>query len=58
MNNARVNRWIEKIQHYDFRIEYVKGEEMGLADELSRQKITNGIAESKLGERIKQLREI
>ncbi|KAF9761510.1 Retrovirus-related Pol polyprotein from transposon 17.6 [Nosema granulosis] len=33
--NNRINRWIEKIQEFDFTIEYVKGELM--ADALSRQ---------------------
>jgi len=34
--NARVNRWIERIQEYDFSIEYNKGETMVVADALSR----------------------
>jgi hypothetical protein len=32
-----VNRWIERIQEYDFSIQYIKGELMGDADALSRQ---------------------
>ncbi|KAF9752783.1 Transposon Tf2-6 polyprotein, partial [Nosema granulosis] len=36
-NNNRVNRWIERIQEYDFSVQYVKGELMGDADALSRQ---------------------
>ena len=36
-NNNRINRWIEKIQEFDFRIEYVKGENMTDVDALSRQ---------------------
>ncbi|KAF9761624.1 Retrovirus-related Pol polyprotein from transposon 17.6 [Nosema granulosis] len=36
-NNNRINRWIEKIQEFDFTIEYVKGEMMTDADALSRQ---------------------
>lgn len=35
-NNNRINRWIEKIQEFDFSIEYRKGEEMVDADALSR----------------------
>ena len=33
----RVNRWIELIQEFNFRVEYIKGKEMGLPDHLSRQ---------------------
>ncbi len=36
-NNNRINRWIEKIQEFDFTVEYVKGELMTDADALSRQ---------------------
>jgi hypothetical protein len=35
-NNNRINRWIEKIQSYDFTIEYKKAEELITADALSR----------------------
>jgi hypothetical protein len=34
--NARIQRWMEKIQQYNFTIEYRKGEEMLEADALSR----------------------
>ncbi len=36
-NNNRVNRWIERIQEYDFSVQYIKGALMGDADALSRQ---------------------
>ncbi|KAF9758256.1 Transposon Ty3-I Gag-Pol polyprotein [Nosema granulosis] len=36
-NNNRINRWIERIQEYDFTVQYVKGELMKDADALSRQ---------------------
>lgn len=35
-NNQRVNRWIEKIQDYDFSIEYKRAEDLVTADALSR----------------------
>lgn len=35
-NNSRVNRWIEKIQEFDFSVEYKKGKELILPDALSR----------------------
>lgn len=35
-NNNRINRFIEKLQDYDFTIEYKKGEELVDADALSR----------------------
>lgn len=34
--NNRINRWVEKIQEFDFTIEYRKGEEMIVPDALSR----------------------
>jgi hypothetical protein len=34
--NNRINRWVEKIQNYDFSIQYKKGEELIDADALSR----------------------
>lgn len=34
--NARINRWVEKIQEFDFEIEYNKPDEMVVADALSR----------------------
>lgn len=52
--NARVNRWIEKIQQYDFVVEYIKGEEMGLADDLSRGKRLNYETETERGKRMKE----
>lgn len=36
-NNNRINRMIEKIQEFDFTIQYVKGENMIDVDALSRQ---------------------
>jgi hypothetical protein len=36
-NNNRINMWIEKIQEFDFSIEYVKGELMTDVSALSRQ---------------------
>jgi hypothetical protein len=36
-NNNRINRWIEKIQEFDFKIQYVRGENMKDADALSKQ---------------------
>ncbi|KAF9762651.1 hypothetical protein NGRA_1865 [Nosema granulosis] len=36
-NNNRINRWIEKIQEFDFTVEYVKVEMMCDVDALSRQ---------------------
>lgn len=35
-NNARVNRWIDQIQEFDFEIKYNKGEELAVPDALSR----------------------
>ena len=35
-NNNRINRWIEKIQEFDFEVNYIKGKDMGEADRLSR----------------------
>lgn len=35
-NNARINRWIEKIQEFDFEIRYIPGDEMVVPDALSR----------------------
>jgi len=35
-NNVRINRWVEKIQEFDFEITYKPGEEMVVADSLSR----------------------
>lgn len=35
-NNDRINRWVEKIQGYDFTVEYNKGEELAAPDALSR----------------------
>jgi hypothetical protein len=32
----RVNRWIKKIQEFDFTVEYKKGMELTTADALSR----------------------
>ena len=34
--NAKINRWLDEIQQHDFTISYKKGEEIGLADSLSR----------------------
>jgi hypothetical protein len=34
--NARINRWVEKIQEFDFEIDYRRPEEMVVADCLSR----------------------
>ncbi|KAF9761233.1 hypothetical protein NGRA_2777 [Nosema granulosis] len=36
-NNNRINGWIEKIQEFDFTVEYVKEEMMCDVDALSRQ---------------------
>lgn len=36
-DNQRINRWVEKIQTLDFDIKYIKGENMGMADSLSRE---------------------
>ncbi|KAF9752816.1 Retrovirus-related Pol polyprotein from transposon 17.6 [Nosema granulosis] len=35
-NNARINRWIEEIQEFDFEVEYRTPEKMIVADTLSR----------------------
>lgn len=35
-DNNRINRWVEKIMEFDFEIRYIKGVNMGKADELSR----------------------
>ena len=35
-NNNRVNRWIEKIQEFDFTVTYCKGSELAVPDALSR----------------------
>lgn len=42
-DNNRINRWIEQIQEFDFDVRYVKGEKMGLADQLSREQEDEGI---------------
>lgn len=36
-NNNRINKWIEKIQEFDFTFDCVKGEMMPVTDALSRQ---------------------
>ncbi|KAF9752815.1 Transposon Tf2-9 polyprotein, partial [Nosema granulosis] len=54
-NNNRVNRWIERIQEYDFRVQYVKGELMGDADALSRQFQEEDREETKKKELSKQM---
>ncbi|KAF7686092.1 Retrovirus-related Pol polyprotein from transposon 17.6 [Cucumispora dikerogammari] len=41
--NNRLNIWIEKIQEYNLKVRYVKGEDMGLADKLSRNQNEKGI---------------
>lgn len=46
--NNRINRWIEKIQEFDFTVEYVKGAQMVDADALSRQYEQPGRAERDL----------
>lgn len=33
--NVKITRWVEKVQEYDFTVEYIQGETMGVADELS-----------------------
>ena len=44
-NNNRINRWIGKIQEYDFGVLYIKREEIEIVDSLSRsqhkEKITD-----------------
>ncbi len=35
-SNNRINRWVEKIQEFDFTAEYQKGEELAAPDALSR----------------------
>lgn len=35
-NNDRINRWIEKIQGFDFSVEYDEGEKLAVPDALSR----------------------
>lgn len=35
-NNARINRWIDQIQEFDFEICYNKGEELAVPDALSK----------------------
>lgn len=42
---------VEKNQQFDFKIEYIKGEEMGLADELSRGESLCGTTESEHGKK-------
>lgn len=34
--NTRVQRWIERIQEFDFQVKYIPGKEMGIADHLIR----------------------
>lgn len=34
--NNRVNTWMERLMEYDFIVRYIKGSDMGMADELSR----------------------
>lgn len=38
--NDRIKRWIEKIGEFDFTVKYIKGEDMGMADKLSREDTT------------------
>lgn len=51
-NNDRINRWIEKINNYDFKVNYISGKNMGIADFLSRQHEGEIIKEKK--EKIKE----
>lgn len=46
--NNSLNRWIEKLQEYDFKVRYIKGETMGQPDELSKETslITNRSAKT------------
>lgn len=47
--NDRMRRWIEKLMEYDFIIEYLPGDQMGIADQLSR-----GIDKKKLEQKHKR----
>lgn len=55
-DNPRVLRWIEKIMQYDFKVKYRKGENMGLADDLSRNHINKSKYELKSSNKIKERR--
>ena len=45
MLSGRQTRWLETLADYDYVIEYIKGEENGAADALSRRGDLSGVAE-------------
>lgn len=47
-NNDRINRWIEKIQEFDFVVEYNRGELLVVPDALSRLYESDGIEEERM----------
>ncbi|EQB60915.1 krab-a domain-containing protein [Vairimorpha apis BRL 01] len=53
-NNNRINRWIEKIQEFDFTIEYRKPELMIVADTLSRINMEEDGKQAKIKERTRK----
>lgn len=56
LENNRINRWIEKIQEFDFIIEYEKAEKLIVPDALSRLH-QNQDEEKIKAERIRKLKE-
>lgn len=52
--NNRINRWSEKIMEFDFEIRYVKGDEMGKADELNRNFDNKQVKSILKGKKIKE----
>ncbi|EQB60017.1 enzymatic polyprotein endonuclease reverse, partial [Vairimorpha apis BRL 01] len=56
-NNNRINRWIEKIQEFDFTIEYRKPELMIVADTLSRINMEEDGKQAKIKERTRKRKE-
>lgn len=55
--NDRVNRWIERIQEYDFTIEYNKGETLVAPDALSRVYMEDDEKEKKEKKKVEKWKE-
>jgi hypothetical protein len=53
--NNRVNRWIEKIQEFDFEVRYEKGEELAVPDALSRLYEEGDKDKNEFGEKLKKI---
>lgn len=53
-SNNRINRWIERLQEFDFSIEYKKGKELVAPDALSRMHGTEDLKEKESGKNEKK----